>query len=365
VKNVKSGPAGTAATAALAELRLHRQGIAGARFDTPEDVVRALGAVQSQDYNAALWALGLRLKSASFDQVEAAFARRTIVRTWPMRGTLHTVPAQDARWMLELMTPRVIRASASRYRQLELDDKVLAKSAKLTLKALEGGKHVTRPGFYKVLERGGVATAGSRGLHILGYLAQKQLICFGARAGKQQTIVLFDEWVPNSRQVDQEEALGMLARNYFTGHGPATIQDLAWWAGLTVADVKKGLESIKPELEHLTVGERTYWLARDATAGPIGEAYLLPVYDEYLVAYRDRTAALDPAHKLDPGDSILKPAIVVDGRIAGTWTRTMKKDKLVVALKTFVPVSAAKRPLLANAAERLGRFVGLAVEPVW
>ena len=362
MKKVKSGPAGTAA---LAELRLHTQGIASARFETAEDVVRALGAVQSQDYNAALWALGLRLKSASVQAVEAAFARRTIVRTWPMRGTLHTVPAADARWMLELMTPRVIAASASRYRQLELDDKVFAKSAKLVLKALQAGKQITRPDFYKILESGGVATSDSRGLHILGHLAQKQLICFGPRAGKQQTIVLFDEWVPSTPRVEREEALGLLARKYFTGHGPATVQDLAWWSGLTLTDVRKGLEAIKSELEQITVGERTYWLAPGASGGPIGEAYLLPVYDEYLVAYRDRSAALDPARKLQPGEGTLGPAILIGGVIAGTWTRALKKDRLVLALKTFAPATPAKRRLLANAAERLGRFLGVEVEPVW
>jgi hypothetical protein len=340
------------------------QGIAGARFDTPKmSCALGCGAVAGlQRCALGAWAAP---EIASIDQVEAAFARRTIVRTWPMRGTLHTVPAEDARWMLELMTPRVIVASASRHRQLELDDKVFAKSTKLTLKALEGGKQVTRPDFYKVLDRGGVSTAGSRGLHILGYLAQKQLICFGARAGKQQTIVLFDEWAPNSRQVEREEALGMLARKYFTGHGPATVHDLAWWSGLPLTDVKKGLESIKSELEQVTVGERTYWLAPGASTAPIGEAYLLPVYDEYLVAYRDRTAALDPARTPEPGDGIFTPTIVIDGVVTGTWTRTVKKDKLVVALKTFAPVSAAKRRLLTNAAERLGRFVGLAIEPVW
>jgi hypothetical protein len=363
VKKVKGGPTGTATP--LAELRLHTQGIARPRFDTPEDVVRALGAVQSQDYNAALWAFGLRLKSASAQDVEAAFARRTIVRTWPMRGTLHTVPAEDARWMLELMTPRVIARSASRYRQLELDEKVFAKCAQLALKALQARNQLTRPDFYKVLEDGGVATAESRGLHILGHLAQQQVICFGARAGKQQTIVLFDEWVPSTPRVDREEALGLLARKYFTGHGPATAQDLAWWSGLTLTDVRKGLESIKSELEQTTVGERTYWLAPRASGGPLGEAYLLPVYDEYLVAYRDRSAALDPARKPLPGEGTLGPAILIDGVIAGTWTRTVKKDKLVVALKTFAPLAAAKRRVVMRAAERLAEFVGLAVEPNW
>jgi hypothetical protein len=357
VKKVKNGPANT-----LTALRLYTQGLAGARFRTPEEVVRALGAVQGQDYNAALWALGQRLEGATVSDVEAAFARRTIVRTWPMRGTLHIVPAEDARWMLALMTPRVIAASATRFRQLELDEKVFSKSTKLVEKALQGGKQIARPDFYKVLERGGISTAGSRGLHILGFLAQKQVVCFGPRAGKQQTLVLLDEWLPESRPLPEEEALGLLARKYFTGHGPATVQDLAWWSGLTLSAVKKGLDSVKSEFDQLTIGERVYWLKPGGKAGEVDDACLLPVYDEYLVAYRDRTAALDPARKREPGDGIFSPTVLLDGIVAGTWTRTAKKDRVVVNLSMFAPLRAARQRQVEEATQRFGEFLGLSAE---
>jgi hypothetical protein len=264
--------------------------------------------------------------------------------------------------MLELMTPRVIAGAASRYRQLELDDKVFAKSTKLIVKALQGGKQLARPDFYKLLERGGVSTEGSRGPHILGYLAQRQVICFGPRAGKQQTLVLLDEWLPDATRVSREEALGLLARKYFTGHGPATVQDLAWWSGLTLGDVKKGLESVKSEFEQLAIDDRTYWLKPNAPAGPIEEAHLLPVYDEYLVAYRDRSAALDPAQKREPGDGIFSPTVVIDGIIAGSWTRTMKKDRVVVNLRMLTALTAARRRLVEHAAQRLAEFLGISVE---
>lgn len=94
----------------------------------------------------------------------------------------------------------------------------------------------------------GIAADGQRGVHILGRLAQEGLICFGPRQGKQQTFVLLEEWVPESRGLLRDEALAELALRYFTSHGPATISDYAWWSGLTVRDARAGLSMIERRL---------------------------------------------------------------------------------------------------------------------
>lgn len=347
----------------IAYTRLRNQHISESTFEKPGDVVRWFGAVQGQDYLGALWAIGLRTKNANEESIEKAIADKTIIRTWPMRRTLHFVAAEDIRWILELMIPRVIAAGVGRLRQFELDDKTFAQSKKLFVRALQGGKHLSRNAMYKVLEAGRISTGGQRGLHILSQLAQEGFICFGARDGKQQTFALLDEWVPAAKKMERDEALAELARRYFTSHGPATLQDFVWWSGLTVGEAKAGLEMAKSHLVQEPIEGKTYWLASSiyrAKWSPT-TAYLLPFYDEYTVAYKDRSAALDPLYAKEAGNGIFSPPIVINGQIAGTWNRALKKDKVVITPNLFVSLSKAETRALATAATRYGEFLNAPV----
>jgi len=347
----------------IARQRLVNQQIACSTLATPGDVVQWLGAVQAQDYLGALWALGLRLPNATEPAIEQAIAERTIVRTWPMRGTIHFVAPADVRWMLELLTPRVVQSSQSRLRQLGLDAQIIAASADVVARALEGGQQLTRNALYAVLEQANIAASDQRGLHILGQLAHQRLICFGARAGKQPTFALLDEWAPGARSLPRDEALATLALRYFTGHGPATLQDLMWWAGLTTADARAGLGAVAGQLGRALVDGQAYYFAHDqaeATAAPL-TAFLLPPFDEFLVAYRDRSASLDPQYNpliVPGGNGIFNPIVVIDGRVLGTWKRAFKKDTVLMTFSPFTSFSAAQAGAITAAAERYGSFLG-------
>ncbi|MCG3161046.1 MAG: hypothetical protein JMDDDDMK_02164 [Acidobacteria bacterium] len=347
----------------IARLRLHNQRIAGDKFERPADVVSWLGAVQAQDYLGALWAVGLRMRSAIEADIEQALANRTIIRTWPMRGTLHFVAAADTRWMLELLTPRIVDNNAQRLlRQFGLDEAVFARSKDLFERALEGGKRLTRNAMYEALEAGGVSTVDGRGLHILGRLAQDGVICFGSREGKQQTFALLDEWAPKSKRMPRDEALAELAKRYFTSHGPATLQDFAWWSGLTAADAKAGLEMAKRFLVQEVSDSQIYWLSSSMPAAKDSATtvYLLPAYDEYTVAHKDRSAVLDPKYtkQANSGNGIFYPTIIVNGQIVGTWKRTVKKDRLTVTPNPFAKLKRAEARAFAEAASRYGEFLG-------
>jgi hypothetical protein len=346
----------------IARLRLVTQHIARPTFDEPASVVQWLGAVQAQDYLGALWGVGLRTRRVTEASVEAAVARGAIIRTWPMRGTLHFVSAEDVRWMLELLTPRVIAASAGRYRQLELDEAVFARSSRIAVKALEGGRRLQRKALYALWNKSGITTGGSRGLHILGHLAQKGLICFGPRDGKQPTFVLLEEWASAARPKARDEALGELARRYFSSHGPATIHDFSWWSGLTVAETRAATELARSSLEQDNVDARTFWFgSTPAARARASEAYLLPAWDEYTVAYRDRGDILDPAHarKVNAGGGVLKPVVVMHDQVVGTWRRTIGKQAVVVDPLPFQRFGAEEAKAVADAAARYGRFLGL------
>ena len=346
----------------IAYKRLYNQHIASRTLEKPDQVVEWMGAVQAQDYLGALWAVGLRTRDANEEDVKKAIADKTIVRTWPMRGTLHFVAAADVRWMLDLLTPRIIAGSEWRDKQLELNDRIFARSKELFVSALEGGKQLPRDAMYGLLEAAHISTTGGRGLHILSRLAQEGVICFGAREGKQQTFALLDEWAPKARKLARDEALAELARRYFTSHGPASLQDFAWWSGLKTADARAGLEMVKQHLVQEVSDGQTYWLDSSMPTPKDGSptAYLLPAFDEYTVAYKDRSAVLNPSYtkQVYAGNGIFYPAIVIDGQIVGTWKRTLKRSAVVITPSPFARLNEAETRAFAVAASRYGEFLG-------
>ena len=345
----------------IAQQRLNHQLIVDSKFDQPSDVVKWMGAIQAQDYLGSLWAVGLRTRNATEARIEQALAERSIVRTWPMRGTLHFVAAEDIRWMLQLLTPRVIAASASRWKQLELDEATCSRSRKAIEHALQGGKQLMREEMYQVMEAAHVSTVGQRGIHILGRLAQECVICFGARAGKQHTFVLLDEWIPRSKLLERDAALAELAERYFTSHGPATLQDFVWWSGLSTTDARAGLEMSKSRLEEQTVADQTFWVASSSIKSKGQSTCLLPGFDEYLVGYKDRSAVLDPRYvkQTNAGGGMLNPTIVIDGQVVGTWKRTLERNRAVIAPQWFAPPKKSEQRALEIAARRYGTFLGL------
>lgn len=350
----------------IAHLRLHNQGITPTVMPSPGDVVRRLGAVQAQDYLGTLWALGLRMQQVVESDIEQAIANREIVRTWPMRGTLHFVAPEDVRWMLALLTPRIIAKTARRHQQLELDEATFIKSETVFAKALQGGNSLTRPKIMAVLEQAGISTKGQRGYHMLWRAAQNGLICFGPRQGKQDTFVWLDDWLPPGPSLSRDESLAELARRYFTGHGPATVPDFMWWSGLLTADARAAVEMVAAELVEEVIDGQTYWLS-STEAGPKAPSptvYFLPGFDEYLLGYRDRSAVLDPAHanKIAPGgNGMFNPTIVIDGQVVGTWKRTLRKKSAMIELQPFNPLSDAESEAVATTAEVYGAFLNRTV----
>ncbi len=345
----------------IASTRMANQQIESSACITPSDVVAHLTAMQAQDYRGALWSIGLRLPGSTVAQVERAIAERTIVRTWPMRGTLHFVAAADVRWMLRLLTPRVIRGTAGRERQLELDEAVFARSSGVFERALRDGAVLTRAEMYEALERARISTASQRGIHILMRLSQQGLLCFASHKGNKPSFALLDEWIPKSRTVERDEALAELTTRYFRGHGPATVRDFAWWSGLTLGDSRAGVAAAHWELASETVNGTEYLVSRDApdVAAAKRAVHLLPGFDEYLLGYTDRSAALDPAHaqSVVPGNNgMFMPTIVAGGRVVGTWKGASTNGSRMVKLAPFRALSTRDASAAGAAAKRYGRF---------
>jgi hypothetical protein len=344
--------------------RLLNQRIAGATLQTPADVVQWMGAMQAQDYHQALWAIGLRMQAATVAQVEQAIAAGQILRTWPMRGTIHFVPPDDAKWMLKLCASRMLAADARRMGQLDLTLEIIERCQVVFVDALSGGKRLTRAAMLTLLENDGISTAGQRGYHILWYSAQAGVICLGPMDGKQQTFALLDEWAPHARDLPREEALAELTRRFFTSHGPATLADFARWSGLTLTDTKAGVRMNSDALIATTIDGTEYWLSKEQTERTLDEAagvYLLPGFDEYVLGYKDRSAVLAAEHaqKIVPGNNgIFFPAVVIDGQIVGVWKRKLKRKGVDMRFEPFTTFGEREESVL-EAASAYSDFLAL------
>jgi hypothetical protein len=247
-------------------------------------------------------------------------------------------------------------------RDFEIDEVVLAKCRNILINKLQGGKKLARTEVYRVLEEGGVPATGSRGLHIIWYLAHEGLLCFGPREGKQPSFVLLDEWVPQSRELTSEEALAEIFYRYVASRGSVTLADFIWWTGLTTTSAKTALELVKPKLTSFKLEEKEYWLKADSepVKTPENLYHLLPSFDEYLIAYSDRSLMLGAYTLKDVvpfSNGMFFPVIVENGMILGTWKRTIQKKGVKIAFSPFTPFNKKQEMEISRVSRLYEKFL--------
>jgi hypothetical protein len=341
--------------------RLARQRLLGTPSRTPAEAVAWLGAVQSQDYPGAKWAVGQRVRGATDASIEAAFDRGEIVRVHALRPTWHFVVPADLRWIQALTGPRVQRILAVYDRQLGLDARTLARAHRIVVRSLRDHAYKTRTELAAALKAAGVDAAGQTLARIMGHAELRALVCSGPQRGRHATYALVDERVPPARPLDRDEALAELTRRYFTSHGPATIRDFVWWSGLTVKDTRAGLAMINAE--SADVDGLTLWHvpARLKVPDVAGSVHLLPNYDEYLVAYKDRQFVVPPSFKTmvaEQRTDIFANFVIVEGRLAGTWRRTVADALVKVSVDLHRPVTRGTKRAIDDAVGALAGFHG-------
>ncbi len=346
--------------------RMHAQRLVGNPFDSPQAMVRWHLAVQSQDYPGASWGIAQRCDGVRATDIDRLFNDGAILRTHVMRPTWHFVLPEDIRWLLALTGPRVHAGSRGRYRELELDDTTLPRSAEIIGAALAGGTFLTRNELAAVLRDGGIGTDGQRMAYMLMHAEVHGVICSGPRKGKQFTYALLDECVPPSPPLDRDEALARIARRYLESHGPATPHDLAWWSGLTVTDARRGIEMNRDVLEQVTIDETTWWFVPPLESPDVRSplVHLLPNYDEYFIGFRNREVVFDPeVHRRFTTTREYWQAhlVALDGQIVGGWRRTLTSRQVTISPYLPSDLDADEIAALDTAAGGYGRFLGLEV----
>ncbi|QXJ25662.1 winged helix DNA-binding domain-containing protein [Actinomadura graeca] len=352
----------------LARRRAGATGLDGAQpaaFAGAADVVGWFGALQSQDYHPAKWAVAQRLGTGVTDAgLDRVFDDGGILRTHVLRPTWHFVAPADLRWLLGLTAPRVHALNAYPYRRSELDGPLLRRSTDLIADAVAGGNHLTRTEVAALLARHGIAAAGFRLGYILMHAELERVICSGPLRGRQHTYALLEERVPQAPHLEREAALAELVRRYFTGHGPATVKDLAWWSSLTRADISAGLSLAAETLESIDIGGVTYWSAPGEAPAPAPSpsVRLLQGYDEFIVGYRQSKHLLDLAGLASAASeetSLPNGVILVDTQVTGRWKRTVRAGGVAVEAALYRPFDAAETAALQAAADELGAFLGV------
>jgi hypothetical protein len=343
--------------------RLRNQLLGSQRPGDVVDVVRAMGAVQAQDFNGAKWALAQRLKSpVTSADIDRAFDAGSILRTHVLRPTWHFVAPEDIRWMLALSRPRQLVALGSFFRRIGLSDATVRRSLDVIAKALQGGKHLARAELARALAAARIRSKEPQAVtHLIMHAEFHGVICSGARRGKQHTYALVDERVPAASTLPTDVALAELARRYFCSRGPATIEDFAWWSGLTMREARIALGMVASSLESERSGEQTLWFSPADIPGRAGRLQLLPPYDEYLVSYADRRLAVDAAVVTPRGSrtNILDYATIVrGGRVVGTWGRGSGSDGHTLVTERFATLDALDEAALDRQTGRLKAFLG-------
>jgi hypothetical protein len=335
-------------------LRLVAQRIAGPGCATAADAVRWMTATQAQDYASAVLAIALRTQSRSRTDVHAALDDGSVVRSWPMRGTLHFVAAEDLPWMLALTAERSLATSEKYRAQLGLELSTIERAREVAIETLSGGGRTSRADLLASWQKAGLQNVKEHGYRLIWHLAQTRTLCLGPTKGglgptgpgptNEQHFVLFDEWIGAPRHLERDEALGEWALRYFCSHGPATVKDFTWWTQLKAADVKVAVAIAAPQLERIVVDDATYYLDPHTVAAlttsrrKVRDVFLLPAFDEYLLGYQTRTAVLPTefAARIVPGgNGVFLPTVISDGEVIGTWKQVGTGAKRTVTAGAF------------------------------
>jgi hypothetical protein len=339
---------------------LYSQHIANKTITEPSEIVSRMGGIQSQDERSARWSIGLRVPGSTDSEISTSINNREILRTWLFRGTLHYVAQADIFWLLKLLTPHVIKGNARRYEQLGLDEEVFKKSRAVLPQFLRKNQESDRSELKNAFNAAGISTEGQQLPYLFQRAALDGLIYISGMRGREMTFRLLSDLNLQKPDLDQNDLLAKLTERYFREHGPAKIRDFAWWSGLPINVARKGLAGCAA-LQEMVLGGENYWYLDGTSVKDVEHfACLLPPFDEYLLGYRDRDLVLDPAFakQVNRGGGVLKPTLLLGGRVAGIWRKIDQRDQLQVEIQPFTPLSRTDQELIEQAAQRLGEFYG-------
>ena len=346
----------------IARWRLRTQHLVPPYAPSAGEAVGSLLAVQAENPGQAAWAVAARTPDPDQAELAALLDDGAVLRTHVLRPTWHFVRAEDIGWLLELTSPRIRPVTGRQLRDAHgLDDRAVDQAVAAVLQALASQGHLTRAQLADELRELGVQGSGQLLMLLLAHAELQGLICSGRVADGDHTYALMAERVPAPRRLGRPEALAELARRYFTGHGPATERDLAYWASLTLTDVRAGLQQVRDQLDSFQHDGRTFWHAPgDAPSGPHEpRGHLLQIFDETYRGYQDSRWLLDAAGIVPRARETAIGMALVDAQLVAGMRRVIARDAVQFDLRPHRDLAPAEIDALEQAARRYGDYLGL------
>ena len=346
----------------IARWRLRAQHLVWPYAVSAREAVGSLLAVQAENPSQAAWAVASRTQNPDQADLAALLDNGAVLRTHVLRPTWHFVRAEDIGWLLDLTGPRVRRVTGQGLRVAHgLDERSISQAAAAVTQALADRGQLTRAQLADELAERGIRCAGQMLMILLAHTELDGLICSGRVTGGEHTYALMDERVPEPRRLERTEALAELALRYFTGHGPATERDLAYWGTLTLTDVRAGLEQVRDQLESFQHDGRTFWhLPGEPPSGPQQPAgHLLQILDETYRGYQDSRRLLDAAGDVPRTRETAAGMALVDAQLLAAMRRTIAHDHVQFDLRPYRALTPPETEALAQAARRYGEYLRL------
>ncbi|MBR6306792.1 MAG: AlkZ family DNA glycosylase [Bacteroidales bacterium] len=324
--------------------RLLSQQLICPQFNDPAEVVAWFGAIQAQDYRGMRWAAAMRTKKPSHKAFEKAFNDGRIIRTHLQRTTWQLVSGEDYHWMLELCRAKALTGLRGWMHSngIDIQDDEKCRIQELLADIVAGKSAVLKEDIALALEERGVSMTDQRLSYHLRLAEYDGLLCSGDLHPTKRTLALVLEKIGRKPVLEHDESLALLARKYFRSHGPATLEDYAWWSGLNIGDCRRGMCILGDELSSVRLGGKDYYFHRDARTRGFrgGNVLLIPAFDEYLIGYKSRHVVLHPDHapKAHNQSGIFYNVVTLDGEIVGNW-RPQDADCGVSVFKEGVQIT--------------------------
>ena len=340
-------------------MRLANQQLSVHQHTNIKTLVSHMGAMQAQDFAMSKWAVGIRLNNCTEHAVEAAINSADIIRTHVLRPTWHLVCADDIFWMLQLTAPAVKAIMRSNDKRLELTDTLFSKANKIIEKAL-GKRHHSREELIDELKKHNIVVTENRFAHFMMRAELEGIVCSGGIINSKFTYALLAERVKKKKNLTREEALQALATRYFQSHGPAKLSDFMWWSGLTGKAAKDAVNMLDKSFVKESFGGEIYWLKQGTKlTGTKQSIFLLPAYDEYIISYKDRSAVVnnEAVKKVISSNGIFWPVVVVNGKVAGKWSRKIINHTVKIKNDMFAVDSNLINNKIKKRASEFAEFV--------
>lgn len=325
--------------------------------------MRSLVAVQAENASQSAWAVATRTRDPRQSDLAALLASGRVLRTHVLRPTWHYVHADDALWLIELTRTRVLPTVDQQLAPLADHMEALTDAV---VEILSASPDRTRAELAVSLAQRGHELTGMQLMLLAAHLELHAMICSGVPRGAEHTYALFADRVGSPRLLEREEAIVELVLRYFTSHGPATARDLAYWATLTLTDVRRGLAGAADRLESFEHGDRTYWHAPgEAAASAWPSGHLLQVLDEMYRGYQDSRWVVDADGLLSRGRETAIGMALVDAQVVAGMKRTLGARTVTFEIRPLRALASDERRAIQDAADRYARYLDVKPRLMW